>query len=599
MEDRINGIGSRITAVHLCAALSVLKRLPIPPPKEFLDKLSRKVLLVLPEMNGWHFTSILHACAKLWHTDHKFLTTIIQSAHDANILGKFKPFHCSWCIYSVGVLSKQQKRSKNVDSIHEMAHSHSLNQRFLHGLAGTVIASGCEAEFSSKALANIFYGLALAQCTHKGLLSLLSFEASRQERIEQFNEQEIALIVYSMGRLKYHHRALASKLHELLARPEVLREFREQGLCMVLFGMAHSSVSTPVWALRPIVWEVCRPFRLKNFSDKHLAVVVYSLGLLRVKNPNIYNTFLRELCRTDSAERLKAHPRSYVTMLYGIVRARVVPSSTVMLARLLTANENSCRLCESGLAITVYCLGLISAQVDLSFLSSEFVREVSQQERLDKFSSRQLAYMLYALARGNLFLHWEKESIERLITFALQPKRVNSYEAQDIAIIVYAFAQMGIDKAKYHELLADAAQNQIHSIRNEGLAMLIYAWGLVRFQDENAVAFCLQEAIKGDRLGTFTEQGLSNVLFGLLRMGCQGKVQLGLILSEIQRRVLPKFRYVVRPEFLIELLEADVADQTTRRKLLETLKIILIRFKNQGTNLWGEYEKKKLKWLSM
>lgn len=599
VEDRISGIGSDITALHLCAAFTVLKRLPIPPPKECLDRLSQKVLLVLPDLNGWHFTSLLHACAKLWYTDSKFLDIVIQSAHDANKLGTFKPFHCSWCIYSVGVLTKLQGRLQGLTSIHAMAHTRSLNQMFLHGLADTVIANGFEAEFSSKGLANIFYGLSLARCPHRGLLNLLSIEASRQERIEKFNEQEISLIVYSMGQLKFHHKVLVSKLHELLAKPEVLREFREQGLCMVLFGIAYSGMSMPIWALRPIVWEVCRPYRLKGFSNKHLAVVVYSLGLLRVKNPNVYDIFVRELSRTDRADRLKTNPRSYVTMLYGIVRARVAPSTILVLARLLTANENTCRLCERGLAITVYCLGLISAQVDLSFMSSDLAIEVSQPKRLEKFSSQQLSYMLYALARAKLFTYWEKQSLERLIRFALRPERITSYEGQGIAIIVFALAQMGIAAANYHNLLAAEALNQIQSMQNEGLAMMIYGWGLVRFQEEKAMIFCLEEAIKGHRLQSFTEQGLSNVLFGLLRMGCQSKAQLGLIVAEIQRRVFPKFRYVVRPEFLIELLEADVVDQTTKHKLQEILKIILIRFKKQGMTLWGEYEKKKLKWVSI
>ncbi|GMH35551.1 hypothetical protein BSKO_03419 [Bryopsis sp. KO-2023] len=584
VEKKIKQLDKGLTVEHLAAAFNVLKRLKRRPPDPFLDSLTEKALVLLPKMHSWNFCAILHAFAKLEYVNSRFLDAMTEEILKPPKLIKFKPIQMACCIYSTGVLflarnDRFQRKGRTMAG--EMTHvPFKYHKLLLDSLAGCLIHSGVESSLTPRMIAGMFYGLALSKRRHGPLLNLLASEVARKERLESCTEQEFSTIVYSIGLLRFRHPILLHSLGDFLSKPEKLRHFSAQGLSNTLYGIAISGANIPLTVLRAMVWEACRPHRLKSFLTQHLCNIIYSLGTLRVKNPKVYSTFFQEIADLERAARDGMTLEGYVAIMSGIGRANVMVAEVEKVGKILTSGKNPRKLSNQGLSNTILNIGKMIGQFDFE-MPSEMLEEVCSPGRLSSYTEQNLASIMYGLVVAGMFRDLDRELLDRLVEEACSAKRVPAYTHQGLANVIFSVGRMKVDKLEYHDRFGEEVVGRLSDFAHNGLAMIIYAWGNLEYRNGKVISMCLEEVTKEARLRGFTEQGLSNVLFGLIRMGCREKEPLRTLMGEIKRRVLPKFKYQTPPELILEVLKAKVMDEETEQMLVRMLKVIIVRFKSE------------------
>lgn len=587
VERKIIELGDDLQPDHVCGAFNSFKRHKMRPPDVLLDSLSLKAVSMMERMEGGHLISLLVACAKLKYSHQGFLASLIDAAQEQRHLNGFSPLQLTCCVYSVGCLfsGRRKIKSNHLAGFGADPSKFPRHIQFLFAIAEIMILKSYPEMLTPRQLAAMYYGLALAHFSHYALLNALSSETARKERLDSMNEQEVSMIVYSLGILRHRPKILIPSLLLYLSKPENLRGFREQGLCMTIYGVAVSGIQMQVWSLRSLVWETCRPHRLKLFRTHQLATILYSLGILKVKNPRVYEMFIAEISKPERQSRDRMKAIGLVGAVVGIKRAHVVVPPVVNLVKLLTDKQTLLEMSEQGLSNIVYSIGLMSNQMDMCPPTLDLQSEIGCPERLEKFSEQHLANILYGLCQKQVWRKWDKAALDAIIREVLLPDRISSFKDQGLANVVHSLAQMRIMRKAYHDLLAKEIIKRIEAFTNIGLAMIVYSWGSIGFTNDTIVAACCKEVVIETRLKTFTEQGLSNVMFGLVRMGCRDKVKLRLIMTEIERRVLPKFKFITRPELIVELLQTDFLEDHTRSMLRSLLRLACVRFKSQGTDI--------------
>eukprot|EP00803_Ostreobium_quekettii_P002359 evm.model.scf_3925.1 EVM.evm.TU.scf_3925.1 scf_3925:1691-4469(+) len=620
VQTAVEGLGDAMSVMHVDAVFNALKTMRRRPPDSFLNRMARVSTHLAPSFRSRCIASVFHSCAKMRFSCSSLFEAMAREALLPSKLAGFNVQQLANTIYALGVLQKHHEvategqgggANRACPSFYHKQRSQDgwgredgywyspKDSRYggpifpsqlelLEALAGQIISSGCESTMTNQHICNIVYGLALAHVRHNALLNLLAREMTRSERVDEFSEQEFAMIIYSLGILKFQHKSVVPAMMVRLSQPGRMQAFSEQGLANMVLGLGllcKVGVRLSDAVLSRVGYEITKPPRLSHFRDQHLSNMLYAFGLMQYRSLNVFEALVSEVVSRLTPQRF--YPQAWSNIIYGIGRAKYpIPQATLdEMMEEVTRGEMRDQFTEQGLANILLSMGKLTGTYGLEADLEDLIAECIKDKRLHRFSALQLSSILYGLG----LMNYGREDVVRILARRIvSPELVGELTEQGIATVVYALGRMEFRDEDVHLTLAGVVLTggRLAKLSNLALSSIVYSWGKLKLQRECVLVPFSEEAQREERLDAASEHCLSNLMLGLFQMGLRERAVFKKFLSRLTKPPHEgSFRWNTSPAWLLELLDADMADVESTKWLREQLRDTVVKLKERRLGL--------------
>ena len=215
-------------------------------------------------------------------------------------------------------------------------------------------------------------------------------------------------------------------------------------------------------------------------------------------------------------------------------------------------------------------------------------------ERAPQCNPRSVSDMLWAFAT---LQHWPPSMLKPLLTRVAIHLEANAFEAQHLALIVWAFAVLELKPVKLLERIEQCAVSQLKSLNQQNCANILWGFAKLNYKPETLLPHITAKMAKPDFLSHMKPVEISDASFGLALVGssdAQGPLMAALAGRVTPDHLLPSFtsRQLVtltwafakmntRPTELghwLERVKADHAQQPLLAQDQKNIKAALGRF---------------------
>ena len=306
-----------------------------------------------------------------------------------------------------------------------------------------------------------------------------------------FDNREVSTLLYSLGKVRCHCQdkaaptiipdAIFSELLKLavneLRLPHRMTLSEPRSLITSLHAFVFLGSTEGEDVIRQLIEVIFSPDILAKLTEEEFSVFLVALDELEQRCSTDQWVMIADELRKES--RLKSFTRL---------------SSVNVLRRLATM----------GFPYRDVMLSLASESTDIN--------------KLTRYNGQDLANLIHTIAVCDL--HPEK-NLEHFEPYVTRPTVLMNFKEQELSNIIYGFAlTKNEQKAPLFQILGREAvrKKRLTRYTSQGLSLIIYSFGLVRFLDVPILVALSEECLKPERLGAFSEQALSNIIYGLGRL---------------------------------------------------------------------------------
>lgn len=499
-----------------------------------MDALAKLCQVLTKPVNLWHYDEIaistmLFTFASLNYKTDGHLKLILEEAVNPKRLEKYSARTLGTICYSIRKLGCTEKhilqplgqelcQPNRLAALGDEALCNlvcgfsQLGYKDQHfwGCAANVVLNGAVERFSTRGITALLCGFLTAGANNDSLYDVLCTEATAAKRLKYCQQHHLTSLLFSLSLIRNRsEKCIKLVLDEITERSRSLSNDSIKAifasLCeiMPVEGEHHS-----VLAL-----EATNQDRLCSASSEYLARIVYFLGNLDLALPRnqLTENLVLEISKKSRISSFTFSQLSSIIYGFGEMRCRR-DTVTLILSELLKHNIQECD--TVSLCNALYGLGRMSHpwNSQTQVLASEILRP----KRLHQLGVKRLVTALLGLSRLRL---WElKEN-------ALQPlldlirENMDELSETDISRVLYSLTCM----RNANPQLVDHLMHQITSRKRLGgcdertLSTLIYCLGKLKFKNKVVWEHLSKEALKEERLLRYTDEGLSNILWGIKR----------------------------------------------------------------------------------
>ncbi|CAD7697633.1 unnamed protein product [Ostreobium quekettii] len=558
----------RAPTIHnIEAALTRLKKLPDPPPQEFLDRLLLGVLNLLPTLRLQHFANILHACFRLGYLPKAVLGAMAQA------LTK-KPAEQFWTfplvVYTLGTICGRQLGQAPA----ELFPGQGL---FLSKVGSECVTPGTVSKLTAWQLSNLLYGIArlqgetaplvypvledLARSHRKEMMAdekaasevlwslsrlqvekryskpvLRAFEWAVEARglLTKFSDQGIATVVYSLGRLQHKSRYLGGELLKEVADRAVQKRFTERQIANIWHGLAGIGVQDPS-LLQAFAEETAAEDRLSCYSHEGISAILFSLGRLQYGDKTLA---LRLLSRIEDGKHLAAYSERAIANLVFSVGELKLGTAGVPSLRALVASMKSRRFLhqwtEQGLSNVFY--GLVEAGFREADFMQWLVQEIVDRWQIGNLSSQRILSFVVGCAK----LLGKEPPVCNHMALTLtrelcKDHRLRALRPNDLASLLSAAAKLDLSNSSIYGCILDEIRGRnLCSFSTRHLCSIVYSMRKVDGVDLRLLDSVLIMLTTTAHLDSITQHHLANIVFHLGQHGSTGnRVGMDVLLERI------------------------------------------------------------------
>ncbi|CAD7700185.1 unnamed protein product [Ostreobium quekettii] len=467
-----------------------------------------------------------------------------------------------------------------------MAASGHKDQRLVDGVVAMVSCPNRAAHLEDGQLTNALCGLEKLGFKDEAVLDVLCAEVTDAERMGAFHKAQLFAVVVSLSRL-------ASKLGSMrkfcLA---ALKEASEPGRLasytgvdfIVVLGIAAQHGLSDVGGM--LFQEFCRRQDVIVFSDQQKSLALKAITRLASQEPQLVSKMVDSLLEKKGEENLSDSALVSVLCIWTTQQCQHLPQhrdairalckkvctpsrlsrlSTGDLARVIHVLYR-CQKLDDPLAATTELQPVVqeAAQrarlislnaVDLSALMSSLglarisavepavklvLHEVCTPSRLRKFERRQLMNVVHnfgSLPHTRDFTSFDKLSLSYLESELLRPHRLHSFSQGDVAVVLHGLARIG--QPSRRAVSAFCAKllegDRTSELRQSEVLHIFTALRMLNVRDEGLAEVLIDVVLSDQGLRSFTEHGLTGILYSLAHMGYDDERVWNEIVGELTR----------------------------------------------------------------
>lgn len=369
---------------------------------------------------------------------------------------------------------------------------------------------------SSQGLCNVLRRLCIMQFPHREILESLALESVRERRINAYNGQDLANLIHSIAVYDLKSAELLPHFETRAIEPNILRIYKEYEICNVIYGFALDKPEGKDALFDTLIKEATRMKRLPHYTPQGLAMLIYSLGLVKFHKVPILEKLGKECIKPERLDLFTEQGLSIIIYGLGCLRIQASTLKTIAGKLLKEASEKERikAFNEQALANIIYSL----AQLKMPLYLYEFVSEVCQPLRVSKLNDQGLSNIIQALG----WLHYKTDAHVRvLLGEAMQRGRSGTFSP---------LAQSNIEEAvvrldpKFEGLVLpflkqETKKTQLEQQSSEELISLLHRYFRNGIRDERIVKPVLQKITTKSKIEKLTFQHLADLLKILWKFG--------------------------------------------------------------------------------
>jgi len=511
IENVIDDLGHEFNEYHATAVFTKLRYVPQPEDLTFYRKLIDKTKLMIDGMSAKQLLLILSSSFRLDLPCPEFQQMIVH-----RIMQMESPLPVESSLFgsvmlAFGLLKRQRLNSKQDPVIFPM-----------------------ESEFAKYLLNRI----------------------ENEHRIQDFTEMECVKALYMIAHLQSILTPdwnLVNSICRKLAQPGLIHRMTEltgHALISSLALLGHRDERL----LELVINQIMKTESLVFYRDNELTHLAYSLGTLQYWNGRLFELIFKEALTEERRSRLTE--LNLINLVHGLSKQKqelIRFEKSKFLYPLLVEVGQSYRM-ESyltiGLTGLLYHLALIGypKTKDLHLITP-IVKELTSNERLPTATSQGLATAFWGLGKME-FKDWKL--IDVLAGEMMKKERVELFTDQGLSIIIYTCGQLEYQNSKLiNTLLGELTkEGRIEKLmyidlcfefclivffRNQDLCNAAFGLGRTSCADSKFVHRIMKECLKKEKLTSFKNNHICNVLRMGSKLQACDESDLELLLEELTK----------------------------------------------------------------
>eukprot|EP00210_Caulerpa_lentillifera_P006880 g6577.t1 len=371
-------------------------------------------------------------------------------------------------------------------------------------------------------------------------------------RTGSLNSRQTSDLFHSCAKLKYYDGELITRLsREVLLGNCLVHELDNRGLSTIIYSLGQLQVLSngnlmPREALEMvhlILKELQESYRMQYLEPRQISNVLYGLALLKVDlgDQNGVQYLVQLGCQEQNLSNFTE--QGFCNFLYSLKELEIQLDhelQTQLISELLK-NDRIENLSQQGLCNVMSSLKSIGIQ-DKKVLEVLAAASI-HSSRLLLYNSQDLANLVHTISSWTVsnkapVLNMFKNRI-------LEMKNLAKMKEQELCVIIYCFAQSGLQELdSFYKLLGKEIiqQERLPLYTNQGLSMVIYSLGMAKYRDLVIWRALGREASKTDRLEIASNQSLANLVYGLGRLRLTGDSVLNTVYVKILKEAQKSHR---------------------------------------------------------
>lgn len=441
---------------------------------------------------------VLHACSKLRKEPTELLKDLLERI-GPELMSSAQPTDLSLILYS---LASFQRRSW-------LFENRKLRDEVLERVLLELNQPIRIADFNAVDLTQVVYSLALLNRKEEKLMNNLRSMLSSHSFVVTFKGRECANLLWAFAKMDYKDHEILDLFSKRVVECWTMMTNREKAMTIWSWGIFGFAFRSYLQSTLHLTFD--DQTRILSFEIRQLSTILVSLARLKVKNDwKLVQRIVDQVL--EMMEKEVIGEQSLANIIWSLGHLNYYnPFQMDPLIEQATKSMMLPRFTSQGLCNVLIGLALMEAELTDSI--EILIQEILEPSRLPFFKNQELAMINWSL--GKLKFH-QVTSLEKLMTLTTQSDKIKEYTIKELSAILTGWVGMYMrDQVLIFKLIEEALNpKRVQKMNADDLSLILWTMGCLELKITLFYERIFTQLQKDNRIRQLQFHGLVNALIG-------------------------------------------------------------------------------------